>query len=77
MYPISIHPQVSVKPKIMLMHEQLIEWINQHAGVEWCTFEEVARQFRKGEIRTREVLTSNAMKRWICFPITDTRPYSV
>ena len=49
-FPISIHPQVSGKPQIMLMHERLIQWINQHDGVEWCTFEEMAHQFRKGKI---------------------------
>lgn len=49
-FPISIHPQVSGKPQIILMHERLIEWINQHEGVEWCTFAEMADKFKKGEI---------------------------
>ena len=47
-FPISIHPQVSGKPQIILMHERLIEWINQHEGVTWCTFEKMASMFREG-----------------------------
>ncbi len=41
-FPISIHPQVSGKPQVILMHEWLIEYINSHEGVEWCTFERMA-----------------------------------
>ena len=47
-FPISIHPQVSGKPQVVLMHERLIEWINGHDGVEWCTFEEMAQKFKSG-----------------------------
>ncbi|KAJ9603290.1 hypothetical protein H2200_012068 [Cladophialophora chaetospira] len=54
-FPISIHPQVSGKPQIILLHERLIEWINQHEGVEWCTFEDMANKFRQGEIQGIEV----------------------
>lgn len=50
-FPISIHPQVSGKPQIIMMHERLIEWINQHEGVEWCTFEQMASKFKSGEIQ--------------------------
>ena len=49
-FPISIHPQVSGKPQIIMMHERLIEWINGHEGVEWCTFADMAGRFRRGEI---------------------------
>lgn len=49
-FPISIHPQVSGKPQVLMMHERLIEWINTHEGVKWVTFEEMARQFNAGEI---------------------------
>ena len=49
-FPISIHPQVSGKPQVVLMHERLIEWINGHEGVEWCTFEEMVRRFKRGEM---------------------------
>ena len=47
----SIHPQVSGKPQVILMYERLIAYINSHEGVEWCTFEEMVRQFKQGEIR--------------------------
>jgi peptidoglycan/xylan/chitin deacetylase (PgdA/CDA1 family) len=50
-FPISIHPQVSGKPQVLMMHERLIEWINTHEGVEWVTFEEMARRFREGELQ--------------------------
>lgn len=45
-FPISIHPQVSGKPQVLMMHQRLIEWINGHEGVEWCTFGEMADRFR-------------------------------
>lgn len=48
-FPISIHPQVSGKPQILMMHDRLIQWINSHQGVEWCTFGEMADRFRRGE----------------------------
>jgi len=47
-FPISIHPQVSGKPWVILMHEELIEWINGHEGVEWCTFEWMVEEFKGG-----------------------------
>ena len=47
-FPISIHPQVSGKPQVILMHERLIEYINSHEGVEWCTFERMAKLFKDG-----------------------------
>ncbi|KAF2249578.1 glucose 1-dehydrogenase [Trematosphaeria pertusa] len=49
-FPISIHPQVSGRPHILMMHERLIEWINTHEGVEWKTFAEMAEEFRAGRI---------------------------
>ncbi|PVH95363.1 carbohydrate esterase family 4 protein [Periconia macrospinosa] len=49
-FPISIHPQVSGKPQVLLMHERLIEWINGHEGVEWVTFERVCREFKEGRL---------------------------
>lgn len=47
-FPISIHPQVSGKPHVALMHERLIEYINTHEGVEWMTMEEMAAEFKSG-----------------------------
>jgi peptidoglycan/xylan/chitin deacetylase (PgdA/CDA1 family) len=54
-FPISIHPQVSGKPQVILMHERIIEWINGHEGVEWMTMEEMVREFKEGSIGGVEV----------------------
>lgn len=48
-FPLSIHPQVSGKPQVLLMHDRLIQWINTHEGVEWVPFEEMSRRFKTGE----------------------------
>ncbi|KAF2875260.1 glucose 1-dehydrogenase [Massariosphaeria phaeospora] len=49
-FPISVHPQVSGKPQVVLLHERFIEWINDHVGVEWCTMEKVVDEFKAGRI---------------------------
>jgi peptidoglycan/xylan/chitin deacetylase (PgdA/CDA1 family) len=49
-FPISIHPQVSGKPQVMLMHERFIEFINSHEGVEWVTMEQMVDEFKAGKI---------------------------
>ncbi|MBO0730033.1 MAG: polysaccharide deacetylase [Acidimicrobiaceae bacterium] len=45
-FPMSIHPDVSGRPQVLLMLERIIEYINQHEGVSWMTFEEIAEDFR-------------------------------
>lgn len=47
-FPMTIHPQVSGRPHILLMHERIIDWINGHDGVEWCTFAQMAEEFAAG-----------------------------
>ncbi|KAK5942493.1 hypothetical protein PMZ80_005058 [Knufia obscura] len=54
-FPMSIHPQVSGRPHILMMHERLIDWINGHEGVEWCTFADMAEEFREGRLERVEV----------------------
>lgn len=49
-FPISIHPQVSGKPQVVMLHERLIEWINQFEGVEWVTMEQIVDEFNAGKI---------------------------
>ncbi|KAH6877945.1 glucose 1-dehydrogenase [Alternaria rosae] len=49
-FPISIHPQVSGKPQVILLHERLIEWINGHEGVEWVTMEQIVDEFKSGNL---------------------------
>lgn len=58
-FPITIHPDVSGRPQVLLMLERLIDYINQHEGVRWATMEEVASDFRtrfphEGAERPRE-----------------------
>ena len=46
-FPMTVHPDVSGRPQVLLMHERLIKYINKHAGVRWATLEEMAEDFRK------------------------------
>jgi hypothetical protein len=43
----TIHPDVSGRPHVLLMHERLIEHINKHEGVEWVTMAEMVDDFKK------------------------------
>lgn len=45
-FPITIHPDVSGRPQVLLMHERLIEYINSQTGVYWLTFDEIANNFK-------------------------------
>ncbi len=45
-FPITIHPDVSGRPQVLLMLERLIEYISGHSGVTWVTMEEAADEFR-------------------------------
>ena len=44
-FTMTIHPDVSGRPQVLLMHERLIEHINSHEGVDWCTFDQIADDF--------------------------------
>jgi len=44
-YTMTIHPDVSGRPQVLLMLERLIEHINGHEGVRWATFDEIADDF--------------------------------
>jgi peptidoglycan/xylan/chitin deacetylase (PgdA/CDA1 family) len=44
-FTITIHPDVSGRPQVLLMHERLIEYINGHEGIRWATFDEIADDF--------------------------------
>ena len=46
-FPMTIHPDVSGRPHVILMLERLIEHINRHDGVRWLTLEEIAEDFRR------------------------------
>ena len=44
-FTMTIHPDVSGRPQVLMMHERLIEHINSHEGVQWCTFDQIADDF--------------------------------
>ena len=46
-FPITIHPDVSGRPQVLLMLERLIGYINHHSGVEWVTMEDAADDYRR------------------------------
>ena len=46
-FAFTIHPDVAGRPQVLLMLERLIQHINEHDGVKWMTFEEIAVDFRK------------------------------
>lgn len=46
-FPITIHPDVSGRPQVLLMLERLIEHILGHEGVAFDTFANIAEDFRE------------------------------
>ncbi len=46
-FPLTIHPDVSGRPQVLLMLERLIAYIAGHQGVTFTTMEEVAEDFRR------------------------------
>ncbi|TFK34011.1 glycoside hydrolase/deacetylase [Crucibulum laeve] len=45
-FPITIHPDVSGRPHVLLMLERFIEWVNTHENVHWVPMIDMAREFR-------------------------------
>ena len=45
-FALTIHPDVSGRPQVQLMLERIFAHINSHAGVRFCTFDEIANDFR-------------------------------
>jgi peptidoglycan-N-acetylglucosamine deacetylase len=55
-FGMTIHPDVSGRPQVLLMLERLIEYISQFDGVRWATMDEIADDFaqrypRSGDAR--------------------------
>ncbi|GAB3653211.1 hypothetical protein GCM10027596_03330 [Nocardioides korecus] len=44
-FTMTIHPDVSGRPQVLMALERLIEHINGHDGVQWVTFDEIAEDF--------------------------------
>ena len=49
-FAMTIHPDVSGRPQVLLMLERIIEHINRHDGIRWATFDEIADDFLKLKI---------------------------
>ena len=47
MFPITIHPDVSGRPQVLLMLERLIDYIKSKDGVRFVTMNEMADDFDK------------------------------
>ena len=47
MFPVTLHPDVSGRPQVLLMLERLFEYWAGHEGVRFVTFEDSARYFRE------------------------------
>ncbi|KAF5392044.1 hypothetical protein D9757_003184 [Collybiopsis confluens] len=45
-FPLTIHPDVSGRPHVILMLERFIDWVNTHDNVHWVPMEEMAKEFR-------------------------------
>ena len=46
-FALTIHPDVSGRPQVLLMLERLIDYINAHDGIKWQTMEQIAEDFRR------------------------------
>ncbi len=46
-FAFTIHPDVSGRPQVLLMHERMIDYINSHDGVRWVTFEEISDDYTR------------------------------
>lgn len=45
-FTMTIHPDVSGRPQVLLMLERLIEHINGHDGIRWANFNTIAEDFK-------------------------------
>jgi peptidoglycan/xylan/chitin deacetylase (PgdA/CDA1 family) len=46
-FPITIHPDVSGRPQVLLMLERLFEYMSGHAGVKFVRMEEMASDYAR------------------------------
>ena len=59
-FTMTIHPDVSGRPQVLLMHERLYAHIMRHPGVRFCTFDDIAADFARRHPRSRCVDTLGA-----------------
>jgi peptidoglycan-N-acetylglucosamine deacetylase len=53
-FTMTIHPDVSGRPQVLLALERLIEHIEGHDGVTWATFDQIAHDFLRRRPRRRQ-----------------------
>jgi len=46
-FTLTVHPDVSGRPQVLLMLERIIAHISAHPGVRWVPFEEIAEDFKR------------------------------
>ncbi|MGH3318566.1 MAG: polysaccharide deacetylase family protein [Streptosporangiaceae bacterium] len=46
-FAMTVHPDVSGRPQVLMMHERLIRYFSGFPGVSWVTMEEAADDFRR------------------------------
>lgn len=51
-FTMTLHPDVSGRPQVLLALERLIEYILSHEGVEFCTFDQIADDFAERNPRS-------------------------
>lgn len=51
-FTMTIHPDVSGRPQVLLMLERLIQYIRSHDGVRFVTFDEIANDFKARKPRS-------------------------
>ena len=51
-FTMTIHPDVSGRPQVLLMHERMIDYINSHDGISWLTFDAIADDFARRSPRS-------------------------
>lgn len=49
-FTLSLHPQVSGKSNILLMHERFMAWLKLQDGIEFMTMEQVCGEFKAGKL---------------------------
>ncbi len=52
-FPITIHPDVSGRPQVLLMLERLAAYLMSHPGVKFCKFDEIADNFASHHPRSQ------------------------
>jgi len=52
-FTMTIHPDVSGRPQVLMMHERLFGHMSAHPGVKFMTFEEIADDFARRSPRAR------------------------